>query len=104
MFLRYSSIWEDGACICEILLAREYGRIRGGLRVLELAAERAGSNAREIGRSLHVDHHVDVKQAQRGTAQHHQLGGLSRREERRGLLAGLFPRSTAAEKVFAEVL
>jgi hypothetical protein len=57
-----------------------------------------GSNARD-GRSLFVDRHVDVELTHWGASRHHKLRGLSRREERRALAAGLSSLKTAAGKL-----
>jgi hypothetical protein len=49
-----------------------------------------GSSARK-GCSLHVDRRVDVELTQGGATRHQKLRGRPRREERRGLAAGLSP-------------
>jgi hypothetical protein len=87
ILLKYRSIWKDGACICEIFLAR---RVRTDQRRVEgvgASGGQPGSSAKEW-RSLHVDRLVDVELTQGGAERHQQLGGLSRREERRCLAAG----------------
>jgi hypothetical protein len=80
------------------------------VRTDQLRVERArvggrqpGSSARERC-SLHVDRLVDVELTQGGATRHHDLGGLSRREERQGLAAGLSSGQTAAGKLCAEGL
>jgi hypothetical protein len=66
-------------------------RVRTDHRRVEDARVGGGqlkSSARE-GRSLHVERPVDVEVTQGGAARYQQLGGMSRREERRGPRATL---------------
>jgi hypothetical protein len=98
IFLIYRYIWGDGACACcDLFLAR---RVRTDQRRDEgvgAGGKRLGSSATDV-RSLHVDCPIDVELTQGGAARSQQLGGLSRREERRGLAAGVSSGYTAAGK------
>jgi hypothetical protein len=68
---RYLLIWGDGACIYEKKWRGGYGRIIGGLRVLEVAADiheaAPGKNARYSSTSL-----LSVEHSHGRAARHHK--------------------------------
>jgi hypothetical protein len=63
-------------------------RLRTDNRSVGACGGESESNVRE-GRSVLVDHHVDVEMTQRGRVRQRQRGGVSRREGRRGLAAAI---------------